>query len=83
MNEEHLKYIQAVDIICGAIAKDPKHAFEILDAIVIGLQEYKQKVDKQHSNLDLVIRNLKPEYLIEMKKLIIPEVFESLNLGKN
>lgn len=63
------------------IHQKPEMSVDILNAIIIGLQQREEDLDKKASNIWLVVKNLKPEHLEEMKKLIIPEVFESLNLN--
>lgn len=77
MTQEDIVTIVRVQMM---ISKDPDLSFEILNAVVGGLKEYKSDVDKLASNIWLVVKNIKPEYLEEMKELIIPEVFKSLGL---
>ncbi len=47
---------------------------------ILALENYRREVTKRNSNIWLVVKNLKPEHLEEIKKLVIPEVFEDLGL---
>ncbi len=66
--------------IHSAIMEDPETAIEFLEAIVYSLQKHKEAIDKKNSNIWLIVKNIKPEYLTEIKKLIVPEVFTNLGL---
>lgn len=58
----------------------PEIALEFMGTIIDSLRLYKEKTDKRNSNIWLIVKNLKPEYLAELKKLVVPEVFTSLGL---
>ena len=59
---------------------DIRHAIIIMEEVITGFQEREEKIEQMKQNLKVVIMNVKPEYLQEMKKLIVPEVFDSLGL---
>jgi hypothetical protein len=77
--ETERKYIILAEMQ-AMVEKEPKLAFEIMSYAINGLIDYKKKLAKHEANLWLVVKNLKPEHLEEIKKLIIPEVFEDLEL---
>lgn len=79
MNEEQ-KAIMLANIAIE-VTENPAFGLEIMALITDGLKEYKHKIDKRSANIWLVVKNLKPEYLEVLKKIIIPEVFEDLNLN--
>lgn len=80
MNEQDLKKYRIVIETKEAVTKDPKFAFDILGAALQGIEELRLESMKKNANIHLIVMNLKPEYLEEMKKLIIPDVFESLGI---
>ena len=77
--ETERKYIILAEMMT-MVEEDPNLAFEIMSYAINGLINYKKKLAKHEANLWLVVKNLKPEHLEEIKKLIIPEVFEDLGL---
>lgn len=66
--------------IVNYIAKKPDDIFKVLAYAMRGLEEYKKNLTAKNANIDLIVRNLKPEHYEELKKYVIPEVFESLGL---
>lgn len=60
--------------------KDPEFVYVILHAAMKGLENYRKQITKKNAYIDMIVRNLKPEYYDELKKYVIPEVFESLGL---
>lgn len=59
---------------------EPEHTLDLFKIVLNSLEDYKDESVKRNANIDLIVRNLKPEYLVELKKLVIPEVFESLGI---
>ena len=66
--------------IQSKIMHRPEFAMEVLSWVLSALEKSRQETDKRNSNIDLIVRNLKPEHLEEMKKLITPEIFTSLGI---
>ncbi len=77
---EQLQKAQLYASIDMFIREDVNNARIVMDMIINGLESYEREVTKRNSNIWLVVKSLKPEHLEEMKKLIIPEVFEDLGL---
>lgn len=77
MNEQDIKTLVEMQLM---ISKKPQLSFEILAAVIEGLKSYGAEITKRNSYIDLIVRNLKPEYWEELKKYVVPEVFESLGL---
>jgi hypothetical protein len=80
--EEIEKIDKAVtlELVYKKIVSDPSYTFRLMEVVEAGLRDSQAEFNKKNSNLWLIVKNLKPEYLEEMKKLIIPEVFESLGI---
>lgn len=55
-------------------------AIELFIEILETFKEKEHEISRRESDIWIVVKNIKPEYLDEMKKLIIPEVFERLGL---
>lgn len=73
------KYITLAEVMT-MVEKEPQIALEVIQYALDGLRKRENNLKKKETNLWLVVKNIKPEYLEEMKKLIIPEIFENLNL---
>lgn len=79
MKEEIEKYKICAEVY-QAVLNDPEFTMSILGNAMDALAEYRRQVTKKNSNIHLIVMNLKPEHLKEMKEFIIPEVFESLGI---
>ena len=53
---------------------------EMIDLVQWWLNSKEKSLNKSRSNIWLIVKNLKPESLEELRKLIIPEVFEDVGL---
>ncbi len=67
-------------IIQSQILENPEVALEFMETIVSALKKHKENIDEKNSSVWLIVRNIKPEHLAELRKLIVPEVFTNLGL---
>lgn len=74
------KEMQLEADVMRQVEQNPEFVFTLLHAAVQGLENYRKEITKKNSQIDLIVRNLKPEYYAELKKYVVPEVFENLGL---
>jgi len=69
-----------VEEVYQAVFDDPNFAKEVLNYMLSGLHDYRKVFVKKNSCIDLIVRNIKPEYIEEMRKVIIDDVFEVVGI---
>lgn len=81
MDKIIVKKIEAeAEEVVRRIIDEPDGAIRLFNELLWAFEEKEERMAKREGNLWHVLKNLKPEHLEEMKKLIAPEVFESLGL---
>lgn len=78
--EDQMAYAQAIVGIRRLLSGDIKNSQVIMEEMMFAFKEWEMKQSRLQSDLKTVVMNIKPEYLEEMKKLIVPEIFERLGL---
>lgn len=81
MEDKNLQRRIAAEIaVLEEIERDPEFMFALLSVAIKGLENYRKEITKKNSYINMIVRNLKPEYYAELKKYVIPEIFEVLGL---
>lgn len=74
MNEE--KKMILIANVQQAVLDDPDFAEVILSIALDSLKEVRQNLNRKSSALNTIAMNIKPEYIEELQKILIPEFFE-------
>ncbi len=75
-----LKHHLLLADVYNFVKDDPAFASSVVENVMDGLTAYSTELRKKNANIDLIVRNLKPEHYAELKKYVVPEVFENLGL---
>jgi hypothetical protein len=78
--EKELKQAMIVLDMKAELEKDIEFFPMVMSAALEGLELYRKNMTNRNANIDLIVRNLKPEHYEEISKYVIPEVFESLGM---